>query len=151
MGWAEIIKAVNSNISVPLDKLITSAKDSLNVAITNAKNGVDTSITNAKNELSTLIKKNGTSYPNVMIGKLMPGENLEITGKGKITAKARMDYSKAKVIIDGGECPSLLFSSFNEPQLLTFTFENNISFQNTNDPKTASSSYYVEYIVQLSD
>ena len=69
MGWAEIIKAVNSNISIPLNKLITSAKDSL-----------DASITSAKNELSTLIKKNGTSYPNVIAGKIGPGESLEITG-----------------------------------------------------------------------
>lgn len=135
MGWSEIIKAVNSNISVPLNKLITSAKDSL-----------DAAITSAKNELSTLIKKNGTSYPNVTVGTLAPGEKIEVAGKGKVTIGPVNGYTtEAKISIDN----KLLPSTFRNLALKTLTFEKNINLLNSYTSQ--DSKYSLLYLLQLTE
>ena len=133
MGWSEIIKAVNSNISVPLNKLITSAKDSL-----------DASITSAKNELSTLIKKNGTSYPNVTTGTILKNERLEVSGKGKITfLEPESNGGFYRIVIDGVEVPR---RNYINPSISAFTFEKSLYLA-----KLDSYDYGVTYILQLTE
>lgn len=148
MGWSEIIKAVNSNISVPLNKLITSAKDSLDAAITNVKSGVDTSITSAKNELSTLIKKNGTSYPNVIVGTLTPGEKIEVAGKGKVTLTTVQRVGvTVNFGIDSKLYPTLIAAT---GELKTLTFEKNIYLLNsTSSPYDSNDK--LAYLLQLTE
>lgn len=146
MGWAEIIKAVNSNISVPLDKLITSAKDSLNAAITNVKSGVDASITSAKNELSTLIKKNGTSYPNVTTGMISPNEQIAVNGRGKIMVRPNTSSGVyAECTLDNLQ----LISNFTiiSGGYQTLTFEKSILLKNT----SSNTQYKVLYLLQLTE
>lgn len=147
MGWAEIIKAVNSNISVPLDKLITSMKDSLNTAVTNAKDGVDASITSVKDEISTLIKKNGASYPNVITGTIAPGEKIEVSGKGKITTITLLGSGiTSSCKIDG---KSLTGNSFATScaESRTLTFEKSLYLKNAT--KGSDSDYSIAYLLQL--
>ena len=149
MGWSEIIKAVNSNISVPLNKLITSAKDSLDAAITNVKSGVDTSITNAKSELSTLIKRNGISYPNVIVGKICPGEKIEVTGRGKISTAYFMAGVEAEYQLDSNWLNENFTIINNGPR--TLTFEKSIMVRNSLNPSTRDERYYMFYLIQLTD
>jgi hypothetical protein len=58
MSWSEIKKAINSDISVPLNELITnsitSAKNTLNTAITNS---VSSNKTNVLNAVTTKVSK----------------------------------------------------------------------------------------------
>ena len=148
MGWSEIIKAVNSNISVPLNKLITSAKDSLDASITNVKSGVDTSITSAKNELSTLIKKNGASYPNVIAGILEKGKEIEITGKGKISVMVSSSGVEVEFRIDGELFPTTLKVG---AQLQTVTFEKSIYLLNKTTSSDSAYFFRVCYLLQLTE
>lgn len=146
MGWSEIIKAVNSNISVPLNKLITSAKDSLNAAITNVKSGVDASITSAKNELSTLIKKNGTSYPNVTNGMISPNEQIAVNGRGKIMVRPNTSSGVyAECTLDNLQLASNFTIISGGYQ--TLTFEKSILLKNT----SSNTQYKVFYLLQLTE
>jgi hypothetical protein len=121
MSWAEVKKALNSDLSIPLNELITNAKESLtttmdgiSTSISNAvttinnntntqKNTLNTAITNSTNTTkSNIVYQSGIS-PYYLKTESTTGSNiyltdrskniLSVSGKGKLFGVAA-DYIK---------------------------------------------------------
>lgn len=93
MSWAEIKKAINSNITTPLDTLIKTVVNTdnnipLNTQITNAKNSLSSSISDSETSVKSAINTAATTINNNI-------SNISVGGLTSTTAAIRTQFANA--------------------------------------------------------
>ena len=118
--WKEIITAVNSDITTPLNKLINSIiskLDNTSYGLSAIKTGID--------GINTNVNASVQSYPNVTVSVLDVDGEINVSGKGRVTLYTEgSGYFNYKISLDGSEF--FYFKVWNtsyKAQSITFYFE----------------------------